>query len=408
MTDPRESAGRLLGLNGPVQGKAFPLSGVPTVLGRTADCQISLDLVSISRRHAEFRCQGDVCRVKDLGSRNGVKVNGNLVREADLRPGDVVSVGEVDFQYDAAAPTPAMVPRPLSARDLAVQTRGTEVTGSPQAPAEKREHIGLNLKFIAVIALVFILSIVAGFLLLRLRSMRTRVREGRFPPVLVRVGEQKWVRIQGIQRINSGGKEVLAKLGDFSSSITVSEPQVAAAAKYDPGELLITGLVGGETDVQIKMDSGNLIRILVLVRGRREDPLEALEYGAYSQAERNAMAEQFVANGLLVEKSKPYVALQEYEKAIAVLQPVPKGQVYIQAKDRRKQAEDAVNERWTGLKQEITLALGNHDYAQAAQLLQEALQLVPDPNDPRRQKSEWYLRYVLQSSMAQKTRGGRS
>lgn len=398
---------QLLALNGPAQGKSWALGTKPTVLGRSSDCEISLDLVSISRRHAEFKCAGEVCTVKDLGSRNGVMVNGQLVQEAELKSGDVVSIGEVDFQFDAVpGAVPAVTPRPLTSRDLMAQGMAPGQPEGPSAPPPQQQRIGLNLKFVAIVVTVLVLSVVAGLLLLRLKAMNERVREAYFLPVLVKVGENRWVRVMGRQKITENGVEKYANLKDFST-VNVRDPEVAEAYRYDAGELVIKGLIGGETEVQLKMNTGSIIRIMVLVRGRIEDPLEALEYGAYSPVERNALADQFLANGMMIEQTKPYVALLEYDKAIAVLQPVPKGQTYIQAKERRRLMENTVNERWDDLKQDISVAMSNHDYVQGAQLLQEALQFVPDPNDPRRQKAEWFLRWILQQSMTEKSSGGR-
>ncbi len=46
------------------------------VIGRAASCQLSLDDPLVSRHHAQLTVEGDVVTVEDLGSRNGVKVNG--------------------------------------------------------------------------------------------------------------------------------------------------------------------------------------------------------------------------------------------------------------------------------------------------------------------------------------------
>jgi pSer/pThr/pTyr-binding forkhead associated (FHA) protein len=401
------SPARLLALNGPLRGRAYDLGEAPVTLGRGADCEISIDLASISRRHAQFLCRGDVCFVRDLGSRNGIIVNGRAVREAQLRHGDVVTVGEIEMQFEAApaGAVPAVSRRPAGREGLA-RAPVPPPPGAAPLPKEKPESVGLNLKLIAAIIATFVLSIVVGVLLLKLSAMRRQVSEGQFLPVLLKVGETKWVRVKGIHKIESKGKETTAFLGDFRS-ISVADLQVADASKYDNGELLIRGLVGGETEISLQMESGSIIRILTLVRGRLEDPLEALEFGAYSREERVTLAEQFLRNGTLIQDEKPYVALQEFEKAVAVLQPVPTSQVYVQARNRRDAAQRAVDKRWDELRQEISLAIKNNESDRAAQLLQDSLQLVPDPNDPRHQKSEWFLREIMRAAMAEKARGGR-
>jgi pSer/pThr/pTyr-binding forkhead associated (FHA) protein len=65
------------------------------VIGRSEDCQLSLDDAMISRRHALLRVSHAGVVVADLGSRNGVSVNGEKVREERrLADGDRITVGK--------------------------------------------------------------------------------------------------------------------------------------------------------------------------------------------------------------------------------------------------------------------------------------------------------------------------
>src|SRR6185369_7915267 len=70
------------------------LSGV-RVVGRDESCDTVLAGTEISRRHAEFRLDGPIAAVRDLGSRNGVFVNGDKSADAPLGPGDIVRCGEL-------------------------------------------------------------------------------------------------------------------------------------------------------------------------------------------------------------------------------------------------------------------------------------------------------------------------
>src|SRR5262245_32751916 len=49
------------------------------VIGRSAECQLALDDPLVSRKHAAFRVRKDGVTVEDLGSRNGVLVNGTKI-----------------------------------------------------------------------------------------------------------------------------------------------------------------------------------------------------------------------------------------------------------------------------------------------------------------------------------------
>src|SRR6185503_15438058 len=71
----------------------FELAEGEFVVGRGADCQLALDDALVSRRHAIFNVQGDELWVDDLGSRNGVRVNGRT-RIAD---GDRIKIGSQDM-----------------------------------------------------------------------------------------------------------------------------------------------------------------------------------------------------------------------------------------------------------------------------------------------------------------------
>jgi hypothetical protein len=74
--------------------------GPDIVLGRSPDCQITLDDPLVSRQHARIVIKGSDARVVDLGSRNGVRVNGNLIRgEAPLKHNDRVRLGTQDLVF---------------------------------------------------------------------------------------------------------------------------------------------------------------------------------------------------------------------------------------------------------------------------------------------------------------------
>lgn len=65
-----------------------------TVIGRADNCEVQLDGVKISREHAELTPVGPAFGVRDLGSRNGLWVNGQRVEATALMNGDVIRLGE--------------------------------------------------------------------------------------------------------------------------------------------------------------------------------------------------------------------------------------------------------------------------------------------------------------------------
>jgi len=70
------------------------------ILGRDKGCDIVLDHPTVSRRHAEIRCQGEVCQIADLNSSNGTFVNGRRVQSSILFDGDMIQVGGVQVYFD--------------------------------------------------------------------------------------------------------------------------------------------------------------------------------------------------------------------------------------------------------------------------------------------------------------------
>jgi hypothetical protein len=82
------------------------------VVGRDPSCEISHDDSLLSRRHAEFVTEGDLVTVRDLGSRNGVFVNGARVVDRVLDPDDIVQIGPLRGRY-ATIEAPAQDPGEL-------------------------------------------------------------------------------------------------------------------------------------------------------------------------------------------------------------------------------------------------------------------------------------------------------
>jgi sigma-B regulation protein RsbU (phosphoserine phosphatase) len=71
-----------------------------TLVGRSTSADLPLDHVSVSRKHAEFvPLPEGRWLLKDLGSRNGTSVNGDLISERVLRDGDQIAVGEMVLHF---------------------------------------------------------------------------------------------------------------------------------------------------------------------------------------------------------------------------------------------------------------------------------------------------------------------
>jgi hypothetical protein len=70
-------------------------------IGRSRECEIVLDDAGASRRHAEIRPDAAGWSLRDLGSTNGVRVNGRAIRGPQpLRPGDRVEIGSTEIVFE--------------------------------------------------------------------------------------------------------------------------------------------------------------------------------------------------------------------------------------------------------------------------------------------------------------------
>ena len=86
-----------------VAGRRLLVAPRGATIGRSRDCDIVLEDSSISRRHAELRPGGQGWTIEDLGSTNGVRVNGNTVHgPQEVRTGDRIEIGSTEMLFEIA------------------------------------------------------------------------------------------------------------------------------------------------------------------------------------------------------------------------------------------------------------------------------------------------------------------
>jgi len=82
-------------------GTRYELSDKSLVIGRGADCDIRINDHSVSRRHAEIRPGAGGWTLEDLGSTNGVRLNGRALEGAQpLSAGDRVELGSTEIVFE--------------------------------------------------------------------------------------------------------------------------------------------------------------------------------------------------------------------------------------------------------------------------------------------------------------------
>jgi len=98
-------------------GDSIPLLKRSLLVGRRESCDIVLRFANVSAHHCQLTINSGYWYVKDLGSRNGLKVNGVRVVEKRIDPGDNLSIAKHNYEV-VYSPTElgAIGPPPLESQ----------------------------------------------------------------------------------------------------------------------------------------------------------------------------------------------------------------------------------------------------------------------------------------------------
>jgi predicted component of type VI protein secretion system len=117
-----------------------------TVVGRKEDCDLRLDHKSVSKQHCVIVKTDGLLLLRDLGSTNGTRVNGQRVRRAALLPNDNLSIANFRYRvYLGPGEPPAAVDphehtQQMDAREVAHLLRKTgkppAINGGPSLPVQ--------------------------------------------------------------------------------------------------------------------------------------------------------------------------------------------------------------------------------------------------------------------------------
>ena len=98
--------------------KAYPMRAITVTIGRSDQCDIAVKDSSMSGKHAEISKINGEIRVKDLGSANGIWLNGERVDDVELYDGDVLRLGQTSIRIDVVGgrkrPDAGMSPKVLA------------------------------------------------------------------------------------------------------------------------------------------------------------------------------------------------------------------------------------------------------------------------------------------------------
>ena len=93
--------GQLIPMGG---GDAIPLIRDQMTMGRRESCDICLHFPNVSGSHCELSYKDGYWIVQDLGSTNGIKVNGTRVNKKVLSPGDTITIAKHTYRIEYTPP----------------------------------------------------------------------------------------------------------------------------------------------------------------------------------------------------------------------------------------------------------------------------------------------------------------
>jgi pSer/pThr/pTyr-binding forkhead associated (FHA) protein len=86
------------------------------LVGRHQECDVRINSPKVSRRHCCLAMAYDRVLIRDLGSRNGVRVNGRVVDESRLYDGDELAIGPFLFRLETLDENPETIGAPGARR----------------------------------------------------------------------------------------------------------------------------------------------------------------------------------------------------------------------------------------------------------------------------------------------------
>lgn len=80
-------------------GRDFDLNEDEVIIGRIPECQVPLPVENVSRKHARIIYRNEEYQLEDLGSTNGIYVNGIKIAKCILRDQDLLEIGGVKILF---------------------------------------------------------------------------------------------------------------------------------------------------------------------------------------------------------------------------------------------------------------------------------------------------------------------
>ncbi len=153
------SGARLVTQQGPERGRSFAIPPTGLLVGRAPECDLALNDVEVSRRHARFYWHGSQLLVEDLGSANGTVVNGReIVGSQPLNERDLVGIGGSAFIVQGLV-SRELTPTARRLDAAAPPAPRRYATPAPQASQQRGSTFWLVLLGLGLAVLIVILGL---------------------------------------------------------------------------------------------------------------------------------------------------------------------------------------------------------------------------------------------------------
>ena len=158
---------RLVVLSEGFTGLSHELKVEKTTIGRLEDNLFSVGEPSVSSHHCELVRQGDDYLVRDLNSTNGTFLNGDQIKEAVLKPGSILRLGQLEMRFESGTPAAGpgkkpldktmVIPQGVKVQELDQGTR--PVVGTSTAFSKKSNRINVIFLGIGIALGVIIIAL---------------------------------------------------------------------------------------------------------------------------------------------------------------------------------------------------------------------------------------------------------
>jgi hypothetical protein len=117
------------------EGPDIDLDRAMVVVGRHPACDVRLDSLRVSRHHCCMTPDGGELLIRDLGSTNGIRINGERVEIGRLRIGDELAIAHIRYRMDAGLRRDGVLSDPLATASSLAISAGSDTQG----PAPENE-----------------------------------------------------------------------------------------------------------------------------------------------------------------------------------------------------------------------------------------------------------------------------